>query len=199
MWRTVLSLIVFGTVPESRAADFKRDIAPILKKHCYECHSEETGKKKNGYVFDDLKTLAGDIRPSGMIVPGEPGESPFMELLTLPAGDKRRMPPKGDGLSEKEIKQIGAWIKAGASLEKQAAGKPSSLAPKTLPDKLPPPVAENWTSTDGKMIPAVFVAVEGEVVVLKMQGKTYRVPLEKLSAASRKQATERKPPGTAAP
>jgi hypothetical protein len=30
-------------------------------------------------------------------------------------------------------------------------------------------------------------------VVLKMNGKPYRVPLEKLSEASRKQAVERKP------
>ena len=31
-----------------QAVDFKRDIAPILKKHCYECHSEETGKNEHG-------------------------------------------------------------------------------------------------------------------------------------------------------
>ena len=195
MWRTTFSLVLFGAVLPAPAADFKRDIAPLLKKHCYECHSDETGKKKNGYVFDNLETLAGDIRPSGMIVPGEPGESPLMELLTLPAGDKRRMPPKGEGLSEKEIKLIGEWIREGASLEKKAAVKPSGLAPKKEPDQPIPAAVEKWTSVDGKVITAVFVAVEGEVVVLKMNGKPYRVPLEKLSEASRKQATERKGEG----
>ena len=179
-----------------QAADFKRDIAPILKKHCYECHSEETGKKKNGYVFDDLDTLAGDIRPGGMIDPGRPEESELLRLFIAPAGDKRRMPPKGDGLSGKEIKLVTEWIKEGASLEKKAAVKPSSLTPKKDPDKPvePAPVAEKWTSADGKIITAVFVAVEGDVVVLKMNGKPYRVPLEKLSEASRKQAVERIPP-----
>ena len=27
-----------------QAVDFKRDIAPILKKHCYECHVRRPGK-----------------------------------------------------------------------------------------------------------------------------------------------------------
>jgi hypothetical protein len=191
---TVLFLTFLGMAPAARAADFKRDIAPLFKKHCYECHSDETGKKKNGYVFDNLETLAGDIRPSGMIVPGDPGESPLMELLTLPEGDKRHMPPKST-LSPKEIKLMREWIAEGASLEKQAAVKPSGLAPKTAPDKPAEAPPEKWTSADGKVITATFVAVEGEVVVLKMNGKPYRVPFEKLSEASRKQATERKPEG----
>ncbi len=180
-----------------QAVDFKRDIAPILKKQCYECHSDATGKKKNGYVFDNLETLAGDIRAGGMIDPGRPEESEFLRLLTAPPGDDRRMPPKGDGLSEKEIKLVTEWIKEGAKLEKQTAGKPSGLTPKKDPEKPaaetpPPAVAEQWTSADGKVITASFVAVEGAVVVLKMNGKPYRVPLAKLSEASRKQATERK-------
>lgn len=194
--RPVIFLTILSCPALVQAVDFKRDIAPIFKKHCYECHSDETGKKKSGYVFDNLETLAGDIRPSGIIEPGEPERSALMELLTLPEGDKRRMPPKGDGLSEKEIKLMKEWIKEGASLEKKSATKPSGLAPKKETEKpgAPAPAAapEKWTSTDGKVITAVFVAVEGEVVVLKMNGKPYRVPLEKLSEASRKQATERK-------
>lgn len=191
-----LSLLIFST--SAGAADFKRDIAPIFKKHCYECHSDATGKKKSGYVFDNLETLAGDIRPSGIIVPGDLGRSTLLELLTLPAGDKRRMPPKGEGLSPKELKLMNEWILEGASLEKKSATKPSALTPKKDPDKpaapdhAPAAVAESWTSADGKVITATFVAVEGETVVLKMNGKPYRVPLAKLSEASRKQAVERK-------
>jgi hypothetical protein len=116
-----------------------------------------------------------------------------MELLTLPSGDERRMPPDGDGLSPKEIKLMRDWITEGAGLEKKSTTKPSGLTPKKTPDKPEAPAPEQWTSADGKVITAVFVAVEGGVVVLKMNGKPYRVPLEKLSEASRKQAVERKP------
>ena len=196
----VFLVSLFASPALLAGADFKRDIAPILKKHCYECHSLETGKKKNGYVFDDLDTLAGDIRPGGMIDPGRPEESEFLRLLTAPAGDDRRMPPKGDGLSDKEIKLMTEWIKQGASLEKQVAVKPSGLTPKKDPAKPAgaTPAPEKWTSVDGKVITAAFVAVEGPVVGLKMTGQPYRVPLEKLSEASRKQATDRKPGGPAA-
>ncbi|MGB6221680.1 hypothetical protein [Haloferula sp.] len=41
--------------------------------------------------------------------------------------------------------------------------------------------ARDWTSSDGKKIVADFVELDGEVVVLKMRGKEYRVPLAKLS------------------
>ncbi len=195
MLKTVPLLTVLLGPALAQAADFKRDIAPILKKHCYECHSDQAKKSKNGYVFDNLETLAGDIRPGGMIDPGRPEESEFMRLLTAPPGDKRRMPPDGDGLSDKEIKLVREWIKEGANLEKKSTTKPSGLPPKKDPGKQEEAAAapEKWISADGKVITAVFVAVEGEVVVLKMNGKPYRVPLEKLSEASRKQATERKP------
>jgi Planctomycete cytochrome C len=185
-------LLLLLTPAAAGAVDFKRDIAPIFKAKCYECHSEQAKKEKNGYVFDNLKRLADDIRPSGMIDPGRPDDSPIMELITLPEGDKRHMPPKGS-LTVKEVKLMRDWIAEGASLEKKSTAKPSALPPKPAPEKPVEPAPEQWISTDGKAITAVFVSLEGEVVVLKMNGKPYRVPLEKLSEASRKQATQRKP------
>jgi len=190
MFRALIYLSAMLLPALGTAADFKRDIAPIFKSKCYECHSEQAKKEKNGYVFDNLKRLAGDIRPSGMIDPGRPGESPLMELLTLPEGDKRHMPPKGS-LSAKEIKLIRTWIEEGAELEKKTAAKPSSLPEKPKPEPAPEAAPEQWISTDGKAITAVFVSVEGGIVVLKMNGKPWRVPLTKLSEASRKQALER--------
>lgn len=216
-------------VPPLRAADFKRDIAPIFKAKCYECHSEKAGKEKNGYVFDNLERLKGSIGPYEQIIPGNPSESPLMDLLTAPDGDKRRMPPKGEGLSPKELKLMREWIKDGAVLEKATTTKPGSLQPvKPKPDPKPAPDSppskpatpgappapapatpagpmEKWTSADGKVIDAAFVALEGETVVLKMadRAQPYRVPLSKLDADSQKKAKTRasapaKPAGTGA-
>lgn len=206
MLKTLFYAGVCLTPALAAAVDFKRDIAPIFKSKCYSCHSEEAGKEKSGYVFDNLERLAGDIRPSGMIEPGSPEESPLMELLTLPVGDKRRMPPKGDGLTDKEVKLMREWIKDGAPLTKKAATKTSGLTPKkdpkepekpdkpekpAKPPEAPAPetgVAEKWTSVDGKVISAVFVRVEGDAVLLRMNGMPYRVPLNKLAEESRKRA-----------
>ncbi|MES2708147.1 MAG: c-type cytochrome domain-containing protein [Verrucomicrobiota bacterium] len=207
-----LALFFLTFTPLLRGADFKRDIAPILKAKCYECHSEKAGKEKNGYVFDNLERLKTDIGPSSQIVPGHPEDSPLMELLTAPDGDKRRMPPKGDGLSAKELKLIREWIQEGALLEKAAPSKPGGLPPKTGPKPAPPKPAappapapaagplEKWTSTDGRVIEAGFIALEGETVVLKMKDRVqpYRVPLDKLSDESRKKALARQTPAPAA-
>ncbi len=49
-----------------------------------------------------------------------------------------------------------------------------------------PPTA--WTSSDGKTIKAAFVKIEGEAVLLKVEGKVVSVPLTRLSPASQAEA-----------
>ncbi len=168
----------------SDAAEFKKDVQPILKKHCYECHSEETGKKKAGYVFDDLKTLKYDINPKGIIVPNDPGESYFLEVIAVP-NHEAHMPPK-DQLSDREIAKLREWIEAGAPLEEGAASGMTATTSTGLPSA---PVMLNWTNFEGKTIPASFVRLEGESVIIKMaDGRELPYPLDKLDATSQAQA-----------
>ena len=63
-------VIIAGIASHAGAADFRRDIRPILEKHCYECHSEKAKKEKAGYVFDNLKRFGNDIDPRGVVVEG---------------------------------------------------------------------------------------------------------------------------------
>lgn len=165
----------------AEAVDFKKDIRPILKANCYECHSKESGKEKAGYIFDDLETLKLDIQPKGIIVPNKPGESYLLEVMTMDVSEKAHMPPK-EMMSDKDIAKIREWIEAGASLESEAPG--------TLPARAAAPVMMEWTNTEGKMIRAGFVRMEGGNVVLKLptNGQEVPYPLEKLSAASQEQA-----------
>ena len=179
------------------AADFKKDIRPILKAKCYQCHSEEAKKEKAGYVFDNLDRLKGDIGPKGQIVPGDPERSNLLELVTR---EKDRMPPSGkEGLNPKEIKLLREWITEGASLDgSQPLAKSGGLPPRA--PQAPPAPLQDWTSTEGKTIKARFVALSGEAVVIKTaENKSWKVPLAKLSAASQDQAraaavAEAKPP-----
>ncbi|HAL72844.1 MAG TPA: hypothetical protein DCP71_13845 [Verrucomicrobiales bacterium] len=166
------------------AADFKKDIAPIFEKHCYECHSDKTGKKKAGYVFDDLATLKLDINPKGGIVPGNPGESHIFKVVADPEHEAH-MPPK-DNLSSKEIETLREWITEGALLDKDAP-KPT-MAP--VQKKLPPILT--WTNFEGKKIKAGFVKLEGDTVYLRMPINAQEVPypMSKLDAASQQLAKE---------
>lgn len=167
------------------AADFKKDIQPILEKNCYECHSEKTGKKKGGFVFDDLSTFKLDIADNDVaqIRPGKPGESHFLEVMVNDG--KNHMPPK-DQLSTSDIKKITEWISEGASFDKDAPKMTAVATKKSLPPIM------SWTNAEGKTIKAGFVRLDGENVVLKMPLNAAEVPypLAKLSEASQKLARD---------
>lgn len=176
------------TAAAAGAADFKKDIRPILKAKCYECHNAGMKQPKAGYVFDDLAKLANDIGPKGQIVPGDPERSNLLDLVTR---DKDRMPPGNkEGLTPKEVKLLREWIEEGASLH---GSKPdttpggSGLAPRA-PDAPPAPL-QDWTSAEGKTIKARYVRMSGEAVIIRTaENKSFKVPLSKLNAASQEQA-----------
>jgi hypothetical protein len=154
------------------SADFRKEVQPILKKHCYECHSEEADKRKAGYVFDDLLTLVLDIGPNGIVVPGDTGESHLIEVLTNDEGEKNHMPPKAQ-LSSGEIKKIESWIKDGAFLVNPTTVKVQGMGP----------AAEKWRNKEGKEIEASFIKIDGVNVHFKMpDGRVLPYPLENLSA-----------------
>jgi len=185
--RTTLLTLLSAAVPAA-AVDFKKDIQPILEEHCYECHSELKGKRKGGFVFDDLETFKLDIADNDVaqIRPGKPAESHFLEVIVNPNHD-RHMPPD-DQLSSGDIKKITEWITEGASFEKSDGTKPMvAVAPKK---DLPPIMS--WTNLEGKTIRAGFVRLDGENVVLRLpaNGAEVPYPLAKLSPESVKQAQE---------
>lgn len=183
-----LSLFLGLFASAARAVDFKKDIRPIFKAKCFECHSEEAKKEKAGYVFDNLKRFAGDIGPKGQIVPGDAGRSNLLDLVTR---TKDRMPPSGkEGLTPKEVKLLRAWIEEGALLDgSKPKGSSSGLSPRAPAPASPPLPLQDWTNTEGKTLKARFVDLRDDAVVIKTaDGKTYKVPLAKLSAASQEQA-----------
>jgi hypothetical protein len=52
---------------------------PILKEHCWDCHSNEK-EAKGGLAFDDLEDLTkSQIHPVGLIRPGDPEKSDFLD------------------------------------------------------------------------------------------------------------------------
>lgn len=181
-------LITAAAAAMASAADFKKDIQPILEKNCYECHSEKTGKKKGGFVFDDLNTFKLDIADNDVaqIRPGKPDESHFLEVI-VNEGHERHMPPK-KMLSSSDIRKITDWIKEGAAFDKNAP----KLAEASAPAKKSLPPIMSWTNAEGKTIKAGFVRLEGANVVLRLPANMSEVPypLEKLSPESRKQAQE---------
>ena len=178
---TPLSLLIFAQLvilPASYAVDFEKEIKPILKEYCYECHSEEHKKEKAGYVFDNPQRLAKDIGKDRVIEPGKPSASHLFEVVANPNA-KHSMPPDGP-MPQEEIDKIRDWIAGGAMLD--------ANAPKPVFKKDLPPIMK-WTNAEGRSIKAGFDRLEGNSVVLKMpNGQFVAYPLEKLSPESQELA-----------
>jgi hypothetical protein len=94
--------------------DFVHEIVPILRSNCYKCHNDT--KKKAGLSINDEASFRAGSEDGTIVEPGDPEKSTMFELITSEYEDER-MPPKGDGLNEKQISLIRDWITAGAKWE----------------------------------------------------------------------------------
>lgn len=174
------------------AVDYKTQIAPIFRQKCFACHSE-TRKVKGKLALDDAK-LPEQIGPGKNIIPGEAMKSTMFINCTLPDDDADVMPPDGKNrLTAAELDLLKSWITEGASLTAGGAAPAPSAAPMAAPAAAGG--VTKWTSSDGKVIDAQFMGLQGDGVLLKMPdtGVTHLVPLARLSAESQAQAKAAKP------
>lgn len=99
---------------------FVREILPIFKDRCIECHQtpfEKNGrliKPKAGLRMDGLAHLMFGSDEGPVLVPNHPSKSPLYNRVSLPADDDDRMPPKGDPLTGEQLDLIRQWIGQGA-------------------------------------------------------------------------------------
>ena len=89
---------------------FEKQIAPILKRRCYECHSHESGKAKGGLVLDSRHGWKKGGSEGPAIVPGRPGESLLVEAVRY---EGYEMPPDKQ-LPASEIALLEKWVAMGA-------------------------------------------------------------------------------------
>ena len=112
--RFVAAMLLAGTgynasaESTSSTPSFERDIRPILKAHCFQCHGE--GEKLKGGVDLRLRRLMLTNSESGQVmVPGKPGESMILRMVAsgeMPKGEKK--------LTSEQIAKLEQWIKIGA-------------------------------------------------------------------------------------
>jgi hypothetical protein len=109
LWPQVVVVLVIGGA--ASAADFERDVRPILTKNCIRCHGPE--KQESGLRVDSVARLlqGGDRGPA--IVPGKSGESLLIRALSG-TDELERMPAESDPLSVDRIAVLKQWIDEGA-------------------------------------------------------------------------------------
>ena len=174
------------------AVDYVSDVLPIMKEHCWKCHSNENQVKGN-LALDDFEEVRDyQIGKFNIIRPGNPEESNFLEVMKLDASHSDFMPRKADPVPDREIAVIENWIKAGAVIDvenpveeekKWLAGAASSAGEMPANDYL------NWPSSDGKSIKARFHSLSGDSVKIVMKdGRSFTIPFSRLDASSVEQA-----------
>jgi hypothetical protein len=104
-----VAVALAGDAP-AESLTYERDVRPILKTHCFQCHGEG-GELQGGLDMRLRRLLAagGDSGPA--IEPGKPGQSLLVERISLgemPPEDVKHRPAK------EELAAIEAWIAAGA-------------------------------------------------------------------------------------
>ncbi len=142
-------------------AFFEKEVRPLLVANCYECHSEEAGKRKGGLWLDRKEGWAtgGDAGPT--IVPGDTDASLLLHAVRY-RDQALQMPPK-TRLSDEQVATLERWVAMGAPDPRDAAMAGAvrreaidyekareHWAYRPLPENTDPPSVANpaWAATD---------------------------------------------------
>ncbi len=99
---------VEGTVSAEQAAHFREKIAPLLAKHCLECHGGS--QKEGGLVLDTWRGFSRGGKSGKAVEPGDPSAGLLWEYV-----EADEMPQDRPPLSEEEKQLLHAWLADGAA------------------------------------------------------------------------------------
>ena len=107
-----VALAFFSGFYQVTAADFSRDIQPLLAKRCFACHGPDT--QEAGLRFDSAEAATAEL-DSGYraIVPSDVDTSEILSRVTSTDPDLQ-MPPEGARLTSDEVSVLRDWIHDGA-------------------------------------------------------------------------------------
>ncbi|MFO0870102.1 MAG: PSD1 and planctomycete cytochrome C domain-containing protein [Pirellulales bacterium] len=113
IWRAVASLFLVAVLlPTASAADYLQEVKPLLLRRCAACHGAL--QQKQGLRIDTVDALLRGGESGPLLVPGDPGKSLLLQVVTGEGG--LRMPPEGEGapLTAAEVELLRGWVAAGA-------------------------------------------------------------------------------------
>ena len=119
--RLLLPWMFAAAFPAAAASlTFEKDVRPILKAHCFQCHGEE-GEMKGGLDVRLAHFILKGGKHGPAIVAGDAAKSHLLELVK-----EGEMPKGKTKLKDKDIATLEAWIAEGA---KTARPEPEKLGP----------------------------------------------------------------------
>ncbi len=114
-----IALLARAAGPGAAADFFEMRVRPVIVKNCYACH---TSSAMGGLQLDSREHALAGGKDGAVIVPGDPDKSVLIQAVRRTHA-KFKMPPQGS-LSEEEIADLAAWVKAGAVWPESAKAAP---------------------------------------------------------------------------
>jgi hypothetical protein len=96
----------------ARTVDFAREVFPILKRSCFECHGPN--KQEGSLRLDRREDFHKGGDSGAVVVAGKAQQSELFLRVVLPAGDDSIMPARGARLSATSVGLLRDWINQGA-------------------------------------------------------------------------------------
>lgn len=107
---------------KNQAVSFAKDVFPILKVSCLECHN--AGKKKGKLDLSSYDALKRGGESGAGFVAGDPGHSLLVNSIS---GKEPEMPKKKSPLHKEQVDLIAKWIKDGAKNTGDEKGNPGNV------------------------------------------------------------------------
>jgi hypothetical protein len=102
------ALLLALTAQAAPPPTFEKDVRPILKAHCFDCHGE-SGQPKGGFDIRLRRLILQGGHDGPAIVPGKPDQSHLVQLIA--SGE---MPKRDKKLTREQVDLIRRWIATGA-------------------------------------------------------------------------------------
>tara|TARA_R110002096_G_scaffold371455_14_gene564902 strand:- start:5049 stop:8033 length:2985 start_codon:yes stop_codon:yes gene_type:complete len=100
------------------AADFNREVRPILSDKCFACHGPDEHDRKADLRLDTAEGAFGDLGGYAAIVPGKLDESEAWLRIISEDADEVMPPPKAHkDLTSEERTILKQWIEGGAEFD----------------------------------------------------------------------------------
>jgi uncharacterized protein DUF1549/uncharacterized protein DUF1553/cytochrome c len=136
--------------------DFERQIAPIIKERCLECHSQD--KRKGGLSLATYADALDGGRNGPAIRPGNAARSILIHRVT--GAVEPQMPKDKDPLTPRELRLIRLWIDQGARRTATSARAPQPWeAPLALTKPaVPAAIWAAWTAPLDRVVASYLSA-----------------------------------------
>lgn len=98
-----------------RDVSYKADVAPIIAKHCVECHKPDgKGYEKSGQDMSSYDALMKGTEFGPTIKPKDSFDSPLVMMIEGRVDPSIKMPHGRDPIPKEQIEIVKLWIDQGA-------------------------------------------------------------------------------------